>query len=62
MNHEGYSDPTADTAIRNAGKKQHTPEHVMDVVRLIKDIAWVAGFELIGRVQLRDRITGREYK
>lgn len=62
MNAEGYRDPTAEAAIQNVRKKKQTPEHVMDVVRMIRDIAWTAGFEVIGRVQLRDRTTGKEYK
>lgn len=59
MNHEGYRDPTAEMAIANASR---TPEHVMDVIRILRLVAGLAGFEFIGRVQLRDRATGKEYR
>lgn len=60
MNHEGYRDPTADTAIANLEKK--TPDYIMDVIRVLRLVADLAGLEFIGRVQLRDKVTGREYR
>lgn len=59
MNHEGYRDPTADTAIANLNR---TPEYVMDVIRILRLVAGLAGLEFIGRIQLRDRATGKEYR
>lgn len=66
MNSEGYSDPTADKAIKNVRKKESgkepTPPEVMKLVNMIRSIASLAGFEVIGRVALRDRYTGKEYR
>ena len=59
MNHEGYRDDTADKAIHNASK---TPEHIMQVVNMMKAVAGVAHLEVIGRIQLRDRENGKEYR
>lgn len=59
MNHEGYADPTADKAI---SKTSQTPPEIMQVVNMMKAIAGVAGFDVIGRIQLRDRVTGKEWR
>ena len=59
MNHEGYADPTADKAVQNASQ---TPPEIMQVVNMMKAIAGVAGFDVIGRIQLRDRVTGKEWR
>ena len=59
MNGEGYKDPTADEAVEHADR---TPEPVMKVVRMLRDIAGLAGYDIVGRIHLRDRETGKEYK
>lgn len=59
MNGEGYRDPTADNAIRHA---DHTPEPVMKIIYMLRDIAGLAGFEIVGRICLRDKTTGKEYR
>lgn len=58
-NGEGYPDPTASAAIRKADQ---TPKPVMDVINALKDIAGHAGFEVIGRIALKDKETGKEYR
>lgn len=55
MNQEGYRDPTADKAVRNASRM---PRHVRNVYNKLEAVAGLCGFEIIG---LRDRRTGREY-
>lgn len=57
MNGEGYKDPTADEAVEHADR---TPEPVMKVVRMLRDIAGLAGFEIVGRICLKDKASGRE--
>lgn len=57
-NGEGYRDPTAAAAIRKADQ---TPKPVMDVINVLKAIASLAGFEVIGRIALKDKVTGREW-
>lgn len=59
MNAEGYPDPTADKAIKKADK---TPEQVNELIRTIKAVAALAGYEITNRIHLKDRKTGRKYK
>ena len=59
MNGEGYRDPTADKAILRSDK---TPARVSEVVHTLRIIAGLAGFDIEGRIVLRDRVTGRVYK
>lgn len=59
MNGEGYKDPTADKAVRHLDR---TPEPVMKVVRMLRDIAGLAGFEIVGRICLKDKASGREWR
>ena len=59
MNGESYRDPTADKAVKHT---DHTPEPVMKVIYLLRDIAGLAGFEIVGRICLRDKTTGKEYR
>lgn len=57
-NSEGYKDPTAGEAISSADRP---PKQIVEVIRLIKSVASLAGFEVVGRIRLRDRETGREW-
>ena len=57
-NGEGYRDEVAGNAIRAADR---TPKPVMDVINALKSIASLAGFEVIGRIALKDKVTGREW-
>lgn len=59
MNSERYRDPTADNAVRHADR---TPEPVMKIIYMLRDIAGLAGFEIVGRICLRDKTTGKEYR
>lgn len=58
-NREGYPDPTAAEAIREADRP---PEHVTWFIRTVKSIAALVGLEVIGRIQVRDTDTKREYR
>ena len=56
-NHEGYPDPTAYHAIKNAERD--------DVSELIKEIKLTVesyDFEIVARIKLKDRRTGKVYK
>lgn len=59
MNGEGYKDPTADKAVRHLDR---TPEHIVDVIIALKMVAGLAGYDIVGRIHLRDRETGKEYR
>ncbi|MDO4275891.1 MAG: hypothetical protein Q4D16_19665 [Eubacteriales bacterium] len=55
-NKEGYPDPTAERAIRAAGRM---PMHIFNAYNFVNGVAERLGFEIIG---LRDRKTGKEYR
>lgn len=58
-NGAAYPDPTAGNAIREADK---APEHVKWFRRIVKEIASLVGLEVTGRIQVKDKQTGREYR
>ena len=55
-NHEGYPDPTAEKAIRAAGRM---PTHIYNIYEAINIVAGLHGLEITG---LRDKKTGKEWK
>lgn len=59
QNNSGCNDPTAYT-----GEKVITEEEqkVADLVWIFKKIARWAGFEIINRVEFRNRMSGRRYR
>lgn len=66
-NAEYYADPTPTAAIRNINKDERQKEAVRldrigDIVPLLRQMADIAGFEIIGRIPLRDKATGKEYR
>lgn len=58
-NKEGYPDPTAGDAIREA---DWPPEDLSRAIRLMKFAADCLGFEVVGRIVLRDAETGRVWR
>ena len=52
MNAEGYPDPTADKAIKRADK---APEQVSELIRTIKAVAALAGYDITNRIHLKDQ-------
>ena len=62
-NSEGYVDPTACNAVTKVMREeQERLRRVTAVVGILKSAADLAGFDLVNRVVLRDRKTGREYR
>lgn len=62
-NAEGYPDPTAYNAIRNIiNDEAERDNRAFALIRAIKSIIQISGFELIERIKLKDTETGREYK
>ncbi|MDB6473016.1 hypothetical protein PMN51_04720, partial [Blautia wexlerae] len=57
MNGEGYRDPTADRAIRNAGR---LPRPIWNVVKAVQEVLNVSHLELV-EIRMRDRTTGKEH-
>lgn len=62
-NHEGYADPTAGAAMSKILREEHERQkRVTALIGVLKHIIDEAGFDLLERIQLRDRKTGREYR
>ena len=62
-NSEGYSDPTACDAVTKVMREENERQRrVSAVIGILKNAADLAGFDLVNRVVLRDRKTGREYR
>lgn len=59
-NAEGYADPTAYHGIRQVDYSARNKAGFL--IRVLRFIVWESGFEVIGRIELRDRKTGREYR
>ena len=58
-NGSGYKDPTAEKAIKNAMRHK---ERVLKVIKTLQSVAHLAGFEIVGRIILRDKETGKEWR
>ena len=62
-NAEGYSDPTAYAALKAVGQEEaEQQQRVSALVRVLKYIIDAAGFDLLNRVELKDRRTGKVYR
>lgn len=66
-NKEGYPDPTAGEAIGTLAKEERKEAKernaaVTNLITMLKQIISLAGFELVGRITLKDKETGKEYR
>lgn len=67
-NQEGYNDPTAGVAVGEVTREERQREAkeknaaVTSLITMLKQIISLAGFELVGRIVLRDKETGKEYR
>lgn len=66
-NKEGYPDPTAGEALGAVAKEERQEARerntaVTSLITMLKQIISLAGFELVGRIVLRDKETGKEYR
>lgn len=59
-NGSGYVDITAYKAIKNVEKDRS--RSVNQFIKSIHTLAHLAGFEVIGRIELRDKESGREWR
>lgn len=63
QNSEGYNDPTAYQALKPIIKEESDLENRVHVlVTTLKNIVNWAGFEFIGRIEIRDKKTRREFR
>lgn len=66
-NSEGYRDPTSSKAISNIAREERLCEierlaAMSKIIETIKKMANLVGFEVVGRIVLKDKRTGKEYK
>lgn len=69
VNGSGCMDKVAHEAINNVLREEKNKEkkvHERDVaaevlIKAIKDMMWLSGFKLVGRIQFEDRKSGKRY-
>lgn len=66
-NGEGYADPTAGGAWNNIRREERrrdadTMDTISRLIPVMKQTAELAGFEVVGRIVLRDKATGKEWR
>ena len=62
-NKEGYSDPTAFAAISKIQKDDSDLQRrVSELVNVLKYVIDKSGFELMARIEIRDKRTGKEFR
>lgn len=62
-NSEGYSDLTAEAALSAIIREENEQQRRLNaLIYVLKFTIEAAGFELIHRIELRDKKTGREFK
>lgn len=63
QNKEGYADPTAYEGLKPIiREKDEQQKRLNTLIFVLKYIIRLAGFELLNRVELKDKKTGREYR
>ena len=63
FNSESYADPTAYFGMKEVIKEEaELDKKVHNLVNVLKFIVEWAGFEFIGRIQLRHKESGKEFK
>lgn len=66
-NAEGYHDPTTGEALSNIALEERQKEvarlaTISELIPIMKKTAELVGFEVVGRIILLDKETGKKYK
>ena len=62
-NSQGYNDPTAYAALWKIRQEELTQQQrVSELIRVLRYIINKSGFELISRIELREKRTGKEFR
>lgn len=62
-NAEGYPDPTAYNGLKPVIREEDEQQkRVNTLIFVLKYIIRLAGFELLNRIEIRERKSGREYR
>lgn len=59
-NGSGYVDPTPHQAFKNM--KKDTDYKARKLIKTLQSMTHLAGFEIVGRIVLRDKESGEEYR
>lgn len=59
-NGSGYNDPTAHKAYQNIRKSRGVIAN--KTIKTLQNVAHLAGFDIVGRLVLRDNQTGEEFR
>ena len=63
QNREGYSDPTAYEGMKPVIREDAEREKRLNtLIFVLKYIIRLAGFDLLNRIEIRERKSGREYR
>lgn len=62
-NSEGYNDPTVGETMSNiAAEERRVLERIGALIPILKQTAELIGFEVVGRIILLDKETGKKHK
>lgn len=62
-NSSGFPDPTAYEALKPIMRDDAVLEGKVNfLIKVLRFIIWEAGFDLVARIELRDRETGRYFR
>lgn len=61
-NAEGYVDPTAYAALKSIVDDEKTEKKAAYLVSVLKFIIRESGFELLNRIELKDKKSGRTFR
>ena len=63
LNASGYNDPVAYEAIRRITKEDNeNNKNAAELIRVIKRLVRGSGYEVIGRIIIKDIKSGKEYR
>jgi hypothetical protein len=63
FNQSGYADPTAYHGLKPIiQEEQELDKKVHNLINVLKFIVEWAGFEFIGRIQIKDKKSGKEFR
>lgn len=63
QNGEGYADPTAYEGLKPIIQEEaEQQKRVNNLIFVLKYIIRLAGFDLLNRIEIRDKKTGRDYR
>lgn len=62
-NGSGYASPVEDAALRNVNQRavQDADERANGLIAIVRKLIDYSGFDLLNRIELYDRKTGRRY-